>query len=190
MVSGHFRFLLTATLFSPVLLLFCINDVLHRRVFCTKPVIDKNIPVIIWVFFAIALLLAFLCIFIVKRAIKNILPGPLRVKTYTRRNQDTLSFVLIFLLPFVNISDVITTEQYIIYFLIFLIITVVMSDISAYQYNLVMRIFGYRFYIIKDEDDIECLLITTKPLRTPNIERDAIQLYEDVYIAVNEGEYD
>ena len=53
-----------------------------------------------------------------------------------------------------------------------------------------MRILKYRFYIIKDDDDIDCLLITKKQLRPPNIKRDVIQLYEDVYIAINEEKYD
>ena len=190
MLSIHFRFLLTATLFSPVLLLFCINDFIYRWTANPETAIDKNPPLIIWIFIATSILLAVSCFSIMKRIMRQATPCLLRVKTFSRRDQGALSFVLIFLLPFVRIADVLSTAQYMLYIVIFIVITIVVSDISAYQYNLVMRILGYRFYVIKDRDDIDCLLITRKRLRTPDIERDVIQLYEDVYIAINEDKYD
>lgn len=191
MLSTHFRYILSSTFFAPVLLLYCANDLLHRYIGTSKCTVDAPIPLfIIWIVILLSSLSIFLCSHILKRSIVQSPPSTLKVKTFNRRDQGVLSFVLIFLLPFIWVSSVSSTIQFIFYLVIFAVITIVMTDISAYQYNLVMRILRYRFYIIKDDDDIDCLFITKKQLRTPNIKRDVIQLYEDVYIAINEDKYD
>ena len=134
MLSPHFRLILASTFFAPVLLLYCANDLMHRCIGTSKNTVNDPFPLfVIWIVIVISGISIFLCSHILKRSIEQSPPGSLKVKTFNRRDQDVLSFVLIFLLPFVRVSSVSSTIQFIFYLIIFAVITIVMTDISAYQ---------------------------------------------------------
>ena len=182
MLTIHFRLLLTATLFAPMLLLFCIYEFIYK---CSKNTIDKNTFIVMFVFLGVSISLILFCYIIMRRATKQAPPRLLKVKSFGRRDQGILSFIFTFLFPLIRIPGLPSIAQYAICFIVFATVTIVISDIGGYQYNVVMRILRYKFYVVKDNDNIDCLLITKKPLRFPNIEAEVKQLHDDVYIAIN-----
>ena len=107
---------------------------------------------------------------------------PSYIKEFNRRDQGTLTFVFIYLLPFIRspesafISDVPLTIA------LFFIIVVTMADVGAYNLNPVMRFFGYRFYEIRNEKGVQRLLITRKDLRQPEKKIRVRRISPDVYI--------
>ena len=182
MLTIHFRILLTTTLFAPMLFLFGIYELIYR---CSKNTIDKSTFIVVFVFLAVSISLILLCYMIMKHATKQAPPRLLKVKSFGRRDQGILSSIFTFLFPLIRIPGLPSIGQYVICFIVFAIAAIVISDLGGHQYNIVMRILRYKFYIVKDNDNIDCLLITKKLLRFPNIEAEVKQLHDDVYIAVN-----
>ena len=60
---------------------------------------------------------------------------------------------------------------------------------GGYNFNPVMRLFGYRFYEVKDRKDVRCLLISQTDLQRLGIEVQTRRISHDVYVlrrAINE----
>lgn len=188
MLRPFFKYYLTATLFSPVLFFFALHDFLFILFSCEE---CENIKISVetWICLGASIVLFFSCPFILYLVKSESPPDTLTAKTFSRKDQSTFYFFLIFILPFVRISEPLTRINYILYFAIFIFIIFIMADLGLHQYNVVMRIFGYKFYIVKDNNSLESLLIVQKQLLVPGLERDVKQIYDDVYIAINEDGY-
>ena len=107
----------------------------------------------------------------------------IEIKEFSRRDQGLLSFIFIYLFPLIRSPSPLVLFDYIMYGFIFIVIVVIMTDIGSYNFNPMMRICKYKFYTIKDENNINALLVTKNTLRSHdpiNIRR----ITHDVYIEV------
>ena len=65
---------------------------------------------------------------------------------------------------------------------VILIVTLAFVDVGAFQFNPMMRLIGYRFYIVKDKEGVSYLLISKEILRKPGIEIPVVSISHDIYL--------
>ena len=168
------KFILVTTSFAPLLCAIAIDSI-------SKP---WRISVIY--LFVAGIVLGIICWAMMTFALKTGETFKLHIKEFNRRDQGTLLFLFIYLLPFIRSPDSSFDLSWST-IIIFGVIIFTMIDIGAYNFNPVMRIFGYRFYEVKDRDDVRHLLITRKPLQESGIEVQARQISQDVYVQTEDG---
>ena len=131
----------------------------------------------------VAFLLFILCwLFLDKYASKELEIEPLYIKEFDRRDLEMLTFLLIYLLPFIQSDDPMFARGWFTNTYIIVIVTLVFVDVGAFQFNPMMRLIGYRFYIVKNQKGVSYLLISKQVLRTPGIEIPVVPISHDVYL--------
>ena len=107
----------------------------------------------------------------------------LEIKEFSRRDQGLLSFIFIYLFPFIMSPSELIILDYIMYGLTFIVIVLIMTDIGSYNFNPMMRVCKYKFYTIKDVNNLNMLLITKRNLRS-NDPINTRRITHDVFIEV------
>ena len=131
----------------------------------------------------IAFLLFILCwLLLSKYASKELEIEPLEIKEFDRRDMEMLTFLLIYLLPFIQSADPLFARGWLTNIYVISIITLVFVDVGAFQFNPMMRLIGYRFYIVKNQDGISYLLISKRVLKETGIEVPVVPISHDIYL--------
>ena len=131
----------------------------------------------------IAFLLFILCwLLLNKYASKELEIEPLHIKEFDRRDMEMLTFLLIYLLPFIQSADPLFARGWLTNIYVISIITLVFVDVGAFQFNPMMRLIGYRFYIVKNQDGISYLLISKQVLKETGIEVPVVPISHDIYL--------
>lgn len=168
------KLILVLTSFAPLLCAIAIDSV------------SQTLRVSVIYLFIAGIVLGIICWVMMKLASNKGETFQLHVKEFNRRDQGTLLFLFIYILPFIRSPDSsfdISWSTIIIFGVI--IFTVI--DIGAYNFNPVMRCLGYRFYEVKDTQDVHHLLITRTVLRKPGIEITTRRISHDVYVQAEGG---
>ena len=132
--------------------------------------------------------LSFVCWGMMKLASNKGQKYKLSIKEFNRRDQGILTFLFIYLFPFLQSPDSLFAAGWLTITYIFGLVILVIIDVGAYNFNPVMRLWGYRFYVVKDSDDVHHLLITKTVLRKPRIEIQTRRITHDVYIHTEEAD--
>ena len=181
--------LLALTSFAPLLCIIAIKHFLgEQTLLATDLLIDTKTLWMILVF-DIAVCLFFICWKMMKCAPRMGQIFPLEIQEFYRRDQGILVFMFIYLLPLIRSPDSLFTnwQTTIGTLMVFVFIIFIINDIGAYNFNPVMRIFGYRVYEVKDTDNVHHLLITREVLRKPGIETIQVRrISHDVYVHAEE----
>ena len=131
----------------------------------------------------VAFLFFILCwLLLDKYASKELEIEPLHIKEFDRRDMEMLTFLLIYLLPFIQSADPLFARGWLTNIYVISIITLVFVDVGAFQFNPMMRLIGYRFYIMKNQEGISYLLISKKPLNETGIEVPVVRISHDIYL--------
>ena len=177
--------LLALTSFAPLLCIIAINHFVSEQ---TLEATDlSNDEKTLWMILVLdmAICLIFACWGIMKKASKKGATSILEIQEFNRRDQGILVFMFIYLLPLIRSPDSLFTnwQTTIGTLIVFTFIIVIINDIGAYNFNPVMRIFGYRVYEVKDTDNVRHLLITRKILQRPCVETIRVrEISHDVYV--------
>ena len=149
------RFILALTSFAPLLGVIAINYFIDKKTLLAILMFD------------IAICLFFVCWRMMRYGSKSGATFILEIKEFNRRDQGILVFMFIYLLPLIRSPNSLFTnwQTTISPLVVFALIIAIIIDIGAYNFNPVMRVFGYRAYEVKDTDDVHHLLITRKTLR-------------------------
>lgn len=177
MLTTLFKFTLMITSLSPVLVILGTTQIKY-----SKYSIFGNIPLVLSICIALFMILWTICYLVVFRASKTGRNHEISIKEFERRDQGLLSFVFIYLFPLIRIQSALSVYDYILYAVVFIIIVFIMIDVGAYQLNPMMRLCGYKFYLIKDCSNVRILLITTTTLRMTNTKIQTKRISHDVYI--------
>ena len=176
--------LLALTSFAPLLCIIVINHFVGELTSGSIDLLcDRNTLWMILVF-DIAICLSVACWGIMKKASRKGATSILEIREFNRRDQGILVFMFIYLLPLIRSPDSLFTswQTTIGTLIVFTFIIIIINDIGAYNFNPVMRIFGYRVYEIKDTDDVRHLLITQEVLRKPGETIQVREISHDVYV--------
>lgn len=171
------KFILTGTSFAPFFAAFSI-----------KEFENGNLLVAGLVFLSIAIVLVCSCWAMLNYTTRKAEIFSLSYSEYTveRRDYESLVFLLVCLLPIILsdsnpfISEPITT------IFCFFAVTVAISYSHAFHYNPVMRLFRYRFYTLKNKNDLPILLISKLELPSQNKELVVVGIGNDVIIECGE----
>ena len=131
----------------------------------------------------VASVLITLCWGLLKFAAKKFQKTPIRVKAFERKDQEVLTFLFIYLLPFIRAGASTFACERITSICIFVIIIAALARADAFHFNPVMSlIFRYRFYAIKNDRGVPNLLISKKVLRNTDIIVPTVRVANNVYL--------
>ncbi len=172
MLNGQFRFVLTLTSLSPAFGALGVA-------FYVK---DKSLLLLV-IHFTIMFSLFFICHKQMKHASnKKRTEYRLFVKEFNRRDQGMVTFLFVCLLPFLRSPDSLFTGGLLTVIYVLVIVLVAIVDVGAYNFNPIIRFCGYRFYTVKDGENVPHLLIIKKDLRETEIEIPVHRISDDVWI--------
>ena len=177
MLTKLFKFTLMITSLSPVIAILGITQIKYSK--CS---IFGKIPLIPSICIASSLALWAVCYIVVNRASKTGRNHEISIKEFDRRDQSLITFVFIYLFPLIRNQSALSATDYILYSVVFILIVFIMIDVGAYQLNPMMRLCGYKFYLIKDCSNVRILLVTTTMLRMTNTNIQTKRISHDVYI--------
>ena len=171
MLSIFAKCLLVSTSLSPVLGAVAVSQ------------IERGEPWTSWIWWlVVALLLVSLCWALLTYAAKNAQKHLLYIKEFERKDQEVLTFLFIYLLPFLRSEQPAPTNNVLTSAYILTIIILTIAHANAFHFNPVMRVFGYRFYAVKNNDGLSNLLISKTDLRQPGIDVQTVRLAWNVYL--------
>ena len=169
MKSLGVRILLALTSFAPTILAFAISYAMSE---C-----NSGIPSILVISFVVLLIA---CYFLIKYASderKKL--HTIQIKEFSRGDQGIVVFMFVWVIPFLR-SSFITDWATCVY--VFVVVLLCIVDAGAYNFNPIVRLFGYRFYTVKDHNNVQSLLIIRDKLTAPNVNVDVNKISDDVLI--------
>ncbi len=170
---------LILTSFSPIIIVFGINEVIAN---CNRntDVFNQAVSVLIGSIIIFAISIG-LCSIIMWRVVKTGQTSKLITKSYDRKDGGMLGFMVVYILPIIRMTNSLTIWQYILYAIVIITIVGTMSEIGKYQYNPLLRFIRYKFYLVTDEDNLKSLLITKRTIYD-NEEFTVKQIAQDIFI--------
>lgn len=173
MLSFIAKCLLVSTSLSPVLGAMAVSQY------------ERGEPWTSWTgWLAVAFPLVALCWTLLKYAAKKAQKYTLYIQAFERKDQEMLTFLFIYLLPFVRPGGATFASEWITSVYILAIIIPAIVHAGAFHFNPVMRLFGYRFYAVKNKHGVSNLLISKKNLRQPGKEVQTVKLDWNVYLHI------
>ena len=169
--------LLVSTSLSPVLIAVAINQFERCKPWTSY----------IW-WLVVAFLLVALCWLLLRYVATIAEMHVFHIKEFERKDQELLAFLFIYLLPFVRSENVTFASQWLTSAYILTIIILAIAHAGAFHFNPVMRVFGYRFYAVKNRYGVTNLLISKKNLRRPGEELQTVRLAWDVYLHTGDSD--
>ena len=106
----------------------------------------------------------------------------LLVKEFNRRDQGAIAFLFVSLLPFLRTPYPFFDGNLVIIFYVVVIIFMSIVDTGAYNFNPVMILLGYKFYEVKDNEDMHHLLILRRNLTQSKKEIFVNRISDNVWI--------
>lgn len=179
MLNFFAKALLASTSLSPVLVAVGIN------------LFECGEPLTVWVWwFLLALLLAFLCWGLLELVAKKDLPrGSLIIEGIQRKDQETLTFLFLYLLPFLrsDCSILVNTGWPTIIYVLGIIIFAIAYN-GSFHFNPVMRFFfKYHFYSVHNSCGESILLISKTELRHVGVKIQTVSLSSNVHLNVEQS---
>ena len=122
-------------------------------------------------------------------AAKKLAIGPFHVKEFERKDQEALTFLFIYLLPFIRSGGPTFANEPLTSIVALAIIVFALADAGAFHFNPVMSlIFRYRFYAIKNVHGVPNLLISREVLRRTDILVPTVKLANNVYLQTRDAD--
>ena len=176
------KLILVLTSFAPLLLVIAVIPFFRDD----PPLCHDDASLCFSVFLGVfAIVLIFTCWIMMKFASNKGETFKLHIKEFNRRDHGIHTFLVIYLLPIMRSPDSLVTAnvQTVICVLgVLCVIIATMVQIGAYNFNPVMCLLGYRFYEVKDKEDVHHLLITRTDLLRPGREVQIRRISHDVYV--------
>lgn len=177
MLNFFAKCLLVLTSLSPVLVANAINQ------------FERGEPWISYIWWLIvALVLVLFCWGLLRYAANKAEKYEFHIKEIERNDQELLAFLLVYLLPFVTSENLSFASQILTSVYVFSIIVIAIAYAGAFHFNPVMRMFGYRFYAVKNHYGVSTLLISKTDLRRPDTKLLTVRLAWDVHLHVGDSD--
>ena len=176
MLSILAKLVLVSTSLAPVLIAIAINQY------------ENDKPWTYWILWIIAaVVLICLCSFILNYLVNNAQKCKLFIKEFEPKNHEVLTFLFIYLLPFLRLDSSIVFCNWLSTIYIYAVIIFALVITGSFHFNPVMRIlFRYRFYAVKDQLGVTNLLISKKDLNRPNVKINTVLLAPNVFLHLDD----
>lgn len=177
MLNTFAKFLLVATSLSPLLGAVAMNQ------------FARGEPAMRWgAWFAVALMLVFLCWALLRYAAKNAQQHQFHIKEFERNDKEVLAFLVTYLLPFLSTEKMGFAGDWLTGAYVLAIIFLVIAHAGAFHFNPVMGLLGYHFYAVKNGDGVSHLLISKDELRRPGRDVETVRLAHGIYLRTGGGD--
>ena len=131
---------------------------------------------------ALTLFLVGVCLGLLKYVAKNGPESPIYIKEFESKDQEVLTYLFIYLLPFIQSDNPTFASMWITGIVSLIILILFIAHVGAFHFNPVMRLFRYRFYAIKNAHGVPNLLISNKDVPRPDRKLQAVRLARNVYL--------
>ena len=163
--------LLAATSLAPVLGAMAVNQFERREPWPT------------WVFpLVVALALMALCNALLRYAKTNAETCVISIESFERRDQEVLTFLFIYLLPFLRSQPSTFFSDWLTSLYILGIIILTIAHVGAFHFNPAMRALGYRFFAGQTNDKVSVLLISKTNLLRPPGEVKTVRIAPNIHL--------
>lgn len=172
MMNFFTKALLMATSLSPVLGALAISE------------IERGRPWTNWIYLlVVVVIMVALCWTLLKYMSKKAQSHLIYIQEFERKEHEVLTFLFIYLLPFIRSGYSAFTCEPITSGYVLIIIIIALVQARAFHFNPVMRLlFRYQFYAVKDQQGVSSLLISKKDLQRPGEEIKTVELARNVYL--------
>lgn len=163
--------LLAATSLAPVLAAVAINQFEHGE------------PWYVWCSpLGVAMGLVVLCFRLLTYAENNVETCVISITNFERRDGEVLTFLFIYLLPFLRSQAADFASDWLTSVYILGIIILAIAHAGAFHFNPVMRALGYRFYAAQTDNKLSVLLISKRNILRPPNELNTVRLAPNIYL--------
>ena len=168
--------LLVGTSLSPVFGVLAVNGA------------ERGLPWQSWIGWVIAaIVLVVLCGSLLQYTKRNAQKQSLYIKDFERTDHQVLTFLFIYILPFVRSEDMTFAAHPLTTICILSVIVLAIAAADAFHFNPVMRALGYRFYAVKSREGTPKLLISRRDLRRTGVTVQTVSLARDVRIHIGDS---
>lgn len=137
----------------------------------------------------VALVLIGVCWFMLRYASDRAENSLLYIEDFERKDQETIVFLFIYLLPFMRSSNAAFATDWLTSAYVLGIIIVTIAHVGAFHFNPVMRLlFAYRFYSVRNREGLSLILISKSDIRRNRKEVQTVRIARNVYL--HKGESD
>lgn len=169
MLSKFAKFLLVSTACAPVLFTYAFLEYLQKGVSSTF------ISLIV-----ATVLLTLICYFVIVAAKTQLGRISFTVSQVKSADSETVGFVLVYLLPLINTTDVAINTPVLIFVLC--LFGVVVWTTNAYHFNPLLGLFGFHFYEATSSQNVVFLLISQRDIRRTKQISEVVQLTEYIVL--------
>ena len=162
------KYVLTLTAFAPVLLIYSYVAATSGRCLLAAT------------FVAFCALLVFLCIFLIRRATRNLVSRTYETQVVETADSEIFTFLLIYLLPLIT-RDIQTYNWYV-WIMITVLFCFVVATSYGFHFNPLLSVLGYHFYKIARQGEVTHVLITKRRLYKVGETLTVVRLSEYVLI--------
>lgn len=170
MLSGLMKYVLVATSMAPVLLTFYGVNVIETD--CWKSGFGYLI---------IAILLLCACLLLLNLSKKKLEVLDINITTVKNADHNIISFLLVYLLP---VLDIVKKDNVYVYGFILIVFFVIIINSNTYHFNPLLSLFGYKFYEVTSDGNMSYILITRKALLNINDVKKVVHLSNYMILAI------
>lgn len=170
------KMLLVCTSLSPVLWVMGVQQY------------EQGVAWLCWVpWILVGALLVVICGALLKCMSKKATPHQFYIGEFERRDQEMLTYLFIYLLPFLRSVSPTFSSGWLTSGLVLAIIIIAIAQTGAFHFNPAMRLFlGYRFYSVRSSHGVSYLLISKRDLSRPGQEIQTVSLSQGVRLHIGD----
>ena len=186
MLSKPTRIILVLTSLTPVVSIILAIEIANGNFSCLNKTLPIQLAITAVLFVVIIGSGYVVCRTILKRASCVGNEYPIGVLDYEKSDDKIITFLLIFLLPFERSFNPAGAFQLILLTIIYAMVILFMVKSEAYEYNICAYLCGYRFYTIKNRNNVKNLLVAKSSNRLIRVNRNiqTRRISDNVYIEV------
>ena len=177
MLNAPARILLMSTSFAPLLFVIAMTGFNCKTLW-------------FWLLCIGGMLLIFACWGLMKKASNKRRTHHWHIKEFSRSDEKAHMFLVIYILPIIRSPDSLLNAdwQTILSAIVVIVLMItLLVKAGSFNYNPVISILGYKFYEVKDRDDVHHLLITQKLLVRHGIEVQTWRISQNVFVDVEDS---
>lgn len=186
MLSKLARIVLVLTSLTPVVSIILVIEIANINCSFLNKTLPIQFAMTVALFIVIIGIGSIVCKIILKRASNVGNEYPINVLDYEKSDDKIITFLLIFLFPFIRTFNPMGAFQFFLLIIIYVVIIIFMVKSESYQYNICAYICGYRFYTIKNKNNVRNLLVAKSSNRLVRVNRNiqTRRISDNVYIEV------
>jgi len=179
MYNKFAKLLFVATSLAPILCVFAVCDIDSGNGYYLA-------GFLFW--FAAALVTG--CWLFLRRASKNPAKEPIKIKSLSSTDRETLAYMIAYLLPVISGGTMDIRDNMLASIMVLTVLVLCVFHTNAFHFNPLLGLFGYRICEITTASGNTAMLITKRTHRCQEQTLNARELWDLVYLDAEDNEYE